>query len=104
MLAQAKILQSAFRSSHGLAVFQRDLHLRAASHALAANASDSVGTTLVVGGGRGLGLEFVKQLLDKPQHKCVDLLTDTLDSTLSMLKPCKTTLVYPEVNLRDIFL
>lgn len=36
---------------------------------LSTEAQDAEQTTLVVGGGRGLGLEFVKQLLEKTQHR-----------------------------------
>ena len=70
MIAQAKILPSIFRSApYRFTFLQQDLQLRAVRHSLASSSPDSAGTTLVVGGGRGLGLEFVRQLLHNSQHK-----------------------------------
>lgn len=70
MLAQAKVLRSAFLSSRPrLSILRQDLPSKAVNRLFATDASDSTGTTLVVGGGRGLGLEFVKQLLGNSEHK-----------------------------------
>lgn len=64
------------------------------------DSSESQRTNLVVGGGRGLGLEYVKQLLEKPQNRLNPLWPSVFGASRSTESPYRegqSLIVYWEI-------